>query len=400
MSQVVVPFHIARGTYNTSGNMFRAVNHMIPGLSAASANYRAAPPALTAGPGPDSTSQMQISEASRKVPLQDTPTGRPGKEGHGEASTPHKDASSKRSSSRTPLMAQSLRDFKSKESKIQTGGTPGSKRSSGKKEAKLDSEEIAKTWKVFERDDARDAARRVLHMNPTTGDRALSLSDHEDNSIVVLTERDAPGESGTSGHPNRKRREETSSDEDESRPAGSSRRKKRKTQPVEEPDMFDSDYKGKLSFSKKSAPKPVSADRSTGDSPNKAPKRPDDDSGLGSSLSEPKKSKSKDKKSRKTKSTGGPDPLEEELRLKREQQEKTDRDSRATLSLLVRYRPVQYALEEETMKIYRRQHVAPGRAKCENTDDHSGYITFVLQHNKQSYVCQSFHLYMVEAYFR
>ena len=123
---------------------------------------------------------------------------------------PHKDTFSKQSSSKTPLMAHSLRDFRSKESKIQTGGTPSSKRSSGKKEAKLDSEEIAKTWKVFERDDARDAARRVLHMNPTTGDRALSLSDHEDNSIVVLTERDAPGESGTSGHPNR--REETSSD--------------------------------------------------------------------------------------------------------------------------------------------------------------------------------------------
>ena len=70
MSQVVVPFHIACGTYNTSGNMFRAVNHMIPGLSAASANYRAAPPALPARPGPDSTSQMQISEASREVPLQ------------------------------------------------------------------------------------------------------------------------------------------------------------------------------------------------------------------------------------------------------------------------------------------------------------------------------------------
>ena len=313
MSQVVVPFHIAQGTYNTSGNMFRAVNHMIPGLSAASANYRPAPPALTAGSGPDSTSQMQISEASREVPLQDTPTGRPGKEGHGEAGTPHKNASSKRSSSKTPLMAQSLRDFKSKESKIQTGGTPGSKRSSGKKEAKLDSEEIAKTWKVFERDDAREAARRVLHMNPPAGDKTLSLSDHEDNSIVVLTERDAPGQSGTSGQTNRKRRVETSSDKDESHPAGSSRRKKRKTQPVEEPDQFDSDYKGKLSFSKKSAPKPVSVGRSTGDSPAKAPKRPDDDSGLGSSLGEPKKSKSKDKKSRKTKSTGGPDSLEEEL---------------------------------------------------------------------------------------
>ena len=52
------------------------------------------------------------------------------------------------------------------------------------------------------------------------------------------------------------------------------------------------------------------------------------------------------------------------------------------------------------MKNYQSQHVAPRRAKCENTDDHSGYITFVLHHNKQSYVCQSFHLFTVEAYFR
>ena len=302
MSQVVVPFHVARGTYNTSGNMCRAVNYMVPGLSAVATNYRAAPPALPAGPVPDSTSQMQISEASQEVPLQDTPTGRPGREGHGEMRTPHKNTSSKRSSSKAPLMTQSLCDFKSKESKIQTGGTPGSKRSSGKKEAKLDSEEIAKTWQAFERDDARDAARRVLQMNPTTGDKALSLSNHEDHSIEILTARDAPGQDETAGHTNRKRKGETSSDEDESRPAGSSHRKKRKTRPENEPDMFDSDFKGKLSFSKKSAPKPVSADRSTGANPTKTSKWPDDDSGLGSSLSEPKKSKDKDKKSRRTKS--------------------------------------------------------------------------------------------------
>ena len=173
-------------------------------------------------------------------------------------------------------------------------------------------------------------------------------------------ERDAPSRDETSGHVNRKRKEETSSDEDETRPAGSSRRKKRKTHPVDEPDMFDSDFKGQLSFSKKSTAKPVSADRSTGASSSKTSKRPDDDSGLGSSFSEPKKSKDKDKKSRKTKSTGDLDPLEEELRLQREQQEKTDRDNRATLSLLVRYRPLQYGLEVETMKNYRSQHVAPG----------------------------------------
>ena len=400
MSQVVVPFHIARGTYNTSGNMFRVVNHVIPGLSAAAANYQAAPPAISAGPGQSSTSQMQISEESRDVPLQDTPTGRPGKEGHGEMNTPNKSVSNKRSSSKALLMAQSVRDFKSKENKIQTGGTPGSKRSSGKKEAKLDSAEIAKTWKDFERDDAHEAARRVLHMNPSPSGKALSISDHEDHSIEILTERDAPNRDETSGHANRKRKEETSSDEDETRPAGSSRRKKRKKHSVDEPDMFDSDFKGKLSFSKKSTAKPVSADRSTGANSSKASKRPDDDSGLGSSFSEPKKSKDKDKKSRKTKSTGGSDPLEEELWVRREQQEKTDRDNRATLSLLVKYRPLQYGLEEEMMKTYRGQHVAPGQAKCENTDDHSGYITYVLHHNKQSYICQSFHLFTVEAYFR
>ena len=101
--------------------------------------------------------------------------------------------SSKRSSGTAPLMNQSRRDFKAWEDKIQTGGTPGSKRGSGKKEAKLDSAVIAKTWESFEReDDARDAACWVLHMNPTPGGRALSLSDHEDLSVEVLTERDAP----------------------------------------------------------------------------------------------------------------------------------------------------------------------------------------------------------------
>ena len=176
----------------------------------------------------------------------------------------------------------------------------------------------------------------------------------------ICHDRSDPNWDETSGHVNRKCKEETSLDEDETCPAGSSHRKKRKTHLVDEPDMFDSDFKGKLSFSKKSTAKPVSADRSTGANFSKASKRPDDDSGLGSSFSEPKKSKDKDKKSRKTKSTGGPDPLEEELWLRREQQEKTDRDNRATLSLLVKYRPLQYSLEEETMKTYRGQHVAPG----------------------------------------
>ena len=110
-------------------------------------------------------------------------------------STPIKSVSNKQSSSKAPLMAQSLRDFKLKESKIQTRGTPSSKRGSGKKEAKLYSAEIARAWDGFEREDvARDAAPRVLHMNPTTGGKALSLSDHEDHSIELLTERDAPSQ--------------------------------------------------------------------------------------------------------------------------------------------------------------------------------------------------------------
>ena len=207
-------------------------------------------------------------------------------------------------------------------------------------------------------------------MNPTPGDKALSLSDHEDHSIEVLTERDAPSRDETSGHVNRKRKEDSLTDEDEGHPAGSSRCKKRKKHSVDEPDMFDSDFKGSLSFSKKSSAKPVSSGRSAGTSSGKTSKWPDDDSGLGSSFSEPKKPK--DKKSRKTKSTGDADPLEEELRLWKERQEKTNRDNRATLSLLVKYQPIQYGLEAETMKNYRSQHVAPGRANSKNMDDHSG----------------------------
>ena len=210
-------------------------------------------------------------------------------------------------------MNQSHRDFKAREDKIQTGGTPGSKRGSGKKEAKLDSAVIAKTWESFEREDtARDAARRVLQMNPTPSGKALSLSDHEDLSIKVLTERDAPSRGETSGHANRKRKDDTSTDEDEEHPAESSRHKKRKKHSLEEPDMFDSDFKGQLSFSKKSSAKlvstgqlPKSADAGSG----KTSKPLDDDSGLGSSLSEPKKSN----KSWKSKSTGGPDTLQDEL---------------------------------------------------------------------------------------
>ena len=84
-------------------------------------------------------------------------------------------------------MKLARRDFKAKEEKIQTGGTPGSKRSSSGR--KLDSAAIDKTWVGFEwEDEARDTARRVLEMNPTTGDAPLSVSDHEDLSVEVLLE--------------------------------------------------------------------------------------------------------------------------------------------------------------------------------------------------------------------
>ena len=312
MTQVVVPFHVIRGMYSTSGNMFRAINHVVPGLSTAATNYRAALLVLPAVPDQGSTSQVHVSEESQEVPLRDTLTGKPGNQERGKTGTPAKSAPNKQSSSKAPLMNQSRHDFKSREDKIQTGGTPSSKRGSGKKEAKLDPVEIAKTWESFEwEDDAHNAARRVLQMNPMPSDKALSLSDHEDHSIEVLTERDAPSWDETSGHVSRKHKEDTSMDEDEGHPARSSCRKKRKKHSVDKPDMFDSDFKGSLSFSKKSSAKPVSSGRSAGTSSSKTSKRLDDDSGLGSSFSEPKKSK--DKKSRKMKSTGDADPLQEEL---------------------------------------------------------------------------------------
>ena len=161
MTQVVVPFHVVRGTYSTSGNMFRAINHVVPGLSVAATNFQAALPALPAASDQGSTSQVHVSEESREVPLKDTPAGKPGKQECDETETPVKSVSNKRSSSKAPLMSQSRRDFKSREDKIQTGGTPGSKRGSGKKEAKLDPVEIAKTWESFEReDDARKPPAR------------------------------------------------------------------------------------------------------------------------------------------------------------------------------------------------------------------------------------------------
>ena len=74
------------------------------------------------------------------------------------------------------------------------------------------------------------------------------------------------------------------------RSAESSRRKKRKKQQPDDGDMFNSDYKGKLSFGKPSPVKPVSSGQSQPGSGGVSKQR-DDDSGLGSSLSEPKKSK-------------------------------------------------------------------------------------------------------------
>ena len=53
------------------------------------------------------------------------------------------------------------------------------------------------------------------------------------------------------------------------------------------------------------------------------------------------------------------------------------------------------------MKNYRAAgFVSARQAACENTDDHSAYIDYVLRNNKQSYICQSFHLFSVDAYFR
>ena len=392
MSQVVVPFHVARGTYFTSGNMFRAINNVVPGISTAALGYQAAPSGLPALLAIDN--QGALPKESQETPLKDTLTSQPSKTGRVETGTPGDGQSfSKRSSGEAPLMKLACRDFKAKEEKIQTGGTPGSKWSSSGK--KLDSAAITKTWAGFEQEDeGHDTARRVLEMNPKSGGAALSVTDHEDLSVEVLLERDAPSREGAPGRTDRKHKEDSSSDEE--RPvAESSRRKKRKKQQPDEPDRFDSDYKGKLSFSKPSPVKPVSSGWPQPDS-GKTLKHRDDDSGLGSSLSEPKKSK----KSKKSKGFGDPD-FEDELQERKRQQEKADCDQRTTQALLVEHWPLQYALEMETMKNYRAAgHITARQAACENTDDHSAYIDYVLHNNKQSYICQSFHLFSMDAYFR
>ena len=400
MSQVVIPFHVARGTYFTSGNMFRVINNVVPGLSAAATSYQAAPPALPAVPVADSqgaTLQIQYPKESLQTPLKDMPISRPSKSGPVGAGTSGDgggQSSSKRSSNKAPLMKLSRKDFKTKEQKIQTGGTPGSKRSSSGR--KLDSAAIDKTWVGFEQEDkAHNTTRRVLEMNPQTGRAPFSTSDHEDLSVEFLLERDTPGRAGTSGQTAHKCKGDSSSDDDAEHPAAeSSRRKKRKKAQPEGPDMFDSDYKGKLSFSRPPPVKPACSNL-TQPSSGKTSKPKDDDSGLGSSLSVPKKSK----KAKKSKSSGKPDPLEDELRKRKERQERAGRDQRATQALLVEFRPLQYALEAETMKNYRSQNVSPRQAACENTDDHSAYIDYVLAHNKQSFICQSFHLFSIDAFF-
>ena len=398
MSQVVIPFHVARGTYFTSSNMFQAINNVVPGISAAATSFQAAPSALSALPAPPTTpaktasSLAQPPKESLETPAKDTSTGHSSKQGPGEAGTTGHGgdrSSGQKPSGRAPLMKQSRRDFKTKEQKIQTGGTPGSRRSNSGR--KLDSAAIDKTWVGFKQEDAQSAARRVLEMNPQSGGTILSTSDHE-LSVEVLSMRDAP----------HKRKGDSSTDEDEERPAAeSSRRKKRKKTQPESPDMFNIDYKGKSSSSRSkpvSSSKPDSSSKPGSSSkPDKGSKQRDDDSGLGSSVGASHKSK----KAKKQKGSGKPDTLDDELQKRKECQEKAIRDQRATQALLVDFRPQQYELELETMKNYRsRGSVSARQAACENFDDHSAYVEYVLTHNKQSFVCQSFHLFTVDAFFR
>ena len=141
MSQVVIPFHVARGTYFTSGNMFRAINNVVPSISAVATSYQAALPTLPALPAADNQgapSQIQVPKESQETPLKDTPTGRPvnrtvetGTPGDGGGRT-----SSKQSSGEAPLMklSRGISRPKSRKYKLED---PGSKRSSSGK--KLDS---------------------------------------------------------------------------------------------------------------------------------------------------------------------------------------------------------------------------------------------------------------------
>ena len=388
MSQVVIPFHVARGTYFTSSNMFRAVNNVVPGISAAATGLRTAVSALPAPPAPtvEPSSSAPPSKELLETPAKTTPAGRSSKQGPGEAGTSGQSgdrSSGQKPSGVAPLMKQARKDFKTKEQKIQTGGTPGSKRSSSGK--KLNSTAIDKTWDGFEREDAQNTARRVLNLTSQPGSSILSTSDHE-LSVEVLSARDAP----------HKQKADSSSD-DEGRPAAESsrRKKKKKKARLDSPDMFDSDYQGETSFSR---PKPSSSTKpAISSKPEKGPKPQDDDSGLGSSLS----ASLKPKKAKKPKGSGRPDPLDDELQKRKERQEKATQDQRACQALLVENRPLQYALELETLKTYRSKGLVTARqAGCENFDDHSAYVRYVLENNKQSYVCRSSHLYTVDDFFR
>ena len=130
MSQVVIPFHVARGTYFTSGNMFCAINSVMPGISAAATSFQAAPQTLPALLAETAPSQTQPHEESLKTPSKDTSTGHSSKRGLGEAGTSSHGGdrgSIQKPSGGAPLMKQSRWDFKTKEQKIQTGGTPGSR---------------------------------------------------------------------------------------------------------------------------------------------------------------------------------------------------------------------------------------------------------------------------------
>ena len=193
MSQVVIPFHVARGTYFASGNMFRAINSVVPGISAAAVSFQVAPLPPPALPAEAAPSQTRPPEESHKTPSKGISSGHSDKRGPGEGGTSSHGGdrgSSQKPAGGAPLMKQSHWDFKTKEQKIQTGGTPGSKRSSGGK--KLDSTAINQTWVGFEREDeAHNTARRVLDMNPQPQNRR-----RDTQHLGSRTERGSPLDEG------------------------------------------------------------------------------------------------------------------------------------------------------------------------------------------------------------
>ena len=129
----------------------------------------------------------------------------------------------------------------------------------------------------------------------------------------------------------------------------------------------------------------------------KGSKHRDDDSGLGSSLS----ASHKPKKAKKHKGSGKPDSLDDELQKQKERQEKAIRNQRACEALMVEHRPLQYALELETLKEYRAKGLVSSRQLgCDNFDDHSAYVKYVLDNNKQSFVCQPNHLFTIDGFFQ